>query len=120
MHYFNYHPKYDRWIEYGNSNEMAIIGSRTKAYGIGKSRKNVKKDATLMAETVKSKHLLTLEILEIKKRKMLEELSNNDYVMIDVGGDGNCLFRSVSHQLYGKGALMQGLRTSTRRYEPYA
>ena len=32
---------------------------------------------------------------------MLEELSLEDYMMKDVGGDGNCLFRSVSDQLYG-------------------
>ncbi len=37
----------------------------------------------------------------MKIKKMIEELDQEDYVIKDIGGDGNCLFRSVSHQLYG-------------------
>lgn len=40
-------------------------------------------------------------MLEIKVQKMIEELKAEDYVVKDIGGDGNCLFRSVSDQLYG-------------------
>jgi len=42
-----------------------------------------------------------LEILELKVEKMIEELNLENYMMKDVGGDGNCLFRSISDQLYG-------------------
>jgi len=32
---------------------------------------------------------------------MIEELRSNNYIMKEIDGDGNCLFRSVSDQLYG-------------------
>ena len=54
VHYFNYHPKYDRWIDYNNSNEMAMIGSRSKAYGIGKSRLKKKSEGLTLTELAKS------------------------------------------------------------------
>ena len=38
VHYFNYHSKYDRWIDPNNPSDIDIIGARSKAYGIGKSR----------------------------------------------------------------------------------
>lgn len=38
VHYFNYHPKYDRWIPFNDDSQIVMIGSRSKAYGIGKSR----------------------------------------------------------------------------------
>ena len=34
----NYHKKYDIWVDLRNNNEVAIIGSRSKAYGMGKIR----------------------------------------------------------------------------------
>jgi hypothetical protein len=38
VHFFNYHPKYDRWVDPSDPAQVDIIGSRSKAYGIGKSR----------------------------------------------------------------------------------
>ncbi len=38
VHYFNYHPRYDRYIDPNDPTQMDIIGARSKAYGVGKSR----------------------------------------------------------------------------------
>lgn len=38
VHFFNYHSKYDSWVDLKDNNQVAIIGSRSKAYGIGKKR----------------------------------------------------------------------------------
>lgn len=37
---------------------------------------------------------------------MVEELERDDYVVKNIEGDGNCLFRSVSDQLYGNFLLI--------------
>lgn len=54
-HYFNYHPKYDRWVNYNDASEMAMIGSRSKGYGIGKSRLKKKSQNLTLTEIAKSK-----------------------------------------------------------------
>jgi hypothetical protein len=51
---------------------------------------------------------------------MLEELSLEDYMMKDVGGDGNCLFRSVSDQLYGIISTIKVPSSTTKKLEDYA
>lgn len=43
VHFLNYHKKYDMWVNLQDNNEVAIIGSRSSAHGIGKKRsKNTK------------------------------------------------------------------------------
>lgn len=54
MHYFNYHSKYDRWIDPNNPNDIDIIGARSKAYGIGKSRSKKKAKTLTLSELTKS------------------------------------------------------------------
>ena len=38
VHYFNYDPKYDRWLDPSDPSQFDIIGARSKAYGVGKTR----------------------------------------------------------------------------------
>jgi hypothetical protein len=80
---------------------MAMIGSRSKAYGIGKSRLKKKSQSLTLTELAKSTCLVNSEMLEIKVAKMIDELGREDYVVKNIAGDGNCLFRSISDQLYG-------------------
>ena len=43
VHFTNYHPKYDIWVDLKDNNQVSVIGSRSKAYGIGKKKsKNYK------------------------------------------------------------------------------
>ena len=42
IHFFNYHPKHDEWIS-STSSKIAEIGSHTKAYGIGKTKRQKQK-----------------------------------------------------------------------------
>lgn len=55
IHYFNYHPKYDRWVDFGDTKSFAMIGSRSRAYGIGKTRVNNKGQSLRSNELLKSK-----------------------------------------------------------------
>ncbi len=52
VHFFNYHPKYDRWVD--PTTELAIIGAKSKAYGIGKSRSKNKGASINLSELAKS------------------------------------------------------------------
>ena len=54
VHYFNYHPRYDKWIDFRKPDQMDIIGSRSKGYGIGKSRLKKKSQPMTLTELAKS------------------------------------------------------------------
>lgn len=47
VHFFNYHKKYDIVVNLKDNNQVAIIGSRSKAYGIGKKRSKMLNKASL-------------------------------------------------------------------------
>lgn len=48
VHFFNYHKKYDIWVDVSDSDQVAIIGSKSKAHGMGKNRKKQVKLNELM------------------------------------------------------------------------
>ena len=47
---------------------------------------------------------------------MFRELDEHDLVMKNIGGDGNCLFRSISDQLYGQETFHQQIRQLCMKY----
>lgn len=47
VHFFNYHSKYDMYVNLYDNKQVAIIGSRSKAYGIGKKRSKANNNASL-------------------------------------------------------------------------
>jgi hypothetical protein len=50
VHFVNYHPRYNTWVNITDNNQVATIGSRSKAYGIGKN-KNPTKPSQLFSST---------------------------------------------------------------------
>jgi hypothetical protein len=62
VHFFNYHKKYDCVIDLKDNNQAAIIGSRSKAFGMGKKRSKTVNKATL-SEIIKSKSSNIKELL---------------------------------------------------------
>lgn len=58
-----------------------MIGSRTKAYGIGQSRLKKKVSESDPHRACQKYIPLHSEILEIKVKKMIEELGSEDYIV---------------------------------------
>lgn len=71
VHYFNYHTKYDREVNINDKNEVAIIGSRSKGYGMGKKRSKAAKNNPKIAELLKSTKLLQFRV-DVGKNKELK------------------------------------------------
>jgi hypothetical protein len=59
VHFFNYHNRYDCWIDLKDNNQASIIGSRSKAFGIGKKRCKVAAINAQLTEIIKSKPAVT-------------------------------------------------------------
>lgn len=57
VHFFNYNKKYDMWVDLCDNNQVAIIGSRSRAYGMGKNRS--KSYRAKLSELAQSKLWLT-------------------------------------------------------------
>lgn len=72
VHYKNYHRKFDEWVSY----------SRIRPFGRSKKRR---------------KRLISKDAFD----RYASSLQKRGLVLVKVAGDGNCLFRSVSHQIYG-------------------
>ena len=68
-HYFNFHSKYDRWVDFNDPSQMALIGSRSKAYGIGKSRLKKKSQGMTMTELYRSKYFLIKKFFKSRSRR---------------------------------------------------
>jgi hypothetical protein len=42
VHFFNYHKKYDIWVNLKDKNEVAAIGEKSNAHGIGNRKRKTK------------------------------------------------------------------------------
>lgn len=112
IHYKGYAEKYDEWI-HKSSPRIKEIGSKSNAYGIGRvdpsnTYRHGKKEA--VAEAKK------FELITDREQRFCHLLSVKGLNIVPVDGDGNCLFRSVSHQLYADESFHQIIRETTMRY----
>ena len=55
VHFFNYHAKYDIWVDLNNREQVAPVGTHSKAHGSGKKRG---KQITQISAEILSKDLV--------------------------------------------------------------
>lgn len=112
VHYRGFKDRWEEWIEF-NSDRIAEIGSKSQAYGVGKidptrlSRFNGK-EVQEFARVVRQS--------EEKESRFTELLAESALKIFPIDGDGNCMFRAVSHQLYGDSQYHGLIRARTIEY----
>ncbi|CAG9326059.1 unnamed protein product [Blepharisma stoltei] len=97
VHFKGYTERWDEWIN-KNSERISEIGSKSTAFGIGKfdpSRPNRFSNKEIQTS------IISQDFKEGREGDFMRILRERDFLIVPVEGDGNCLFRSVSHQLYG-------------------
>lgn len=112
IHYKGYADKYDEWI-HKSSPRIAEIGSKSNSYGIGRidpsnNYRHAKKEAVAEADK--------FELVTDRERRFCQLLMVKSLKIVPVDGDGNCLFRSVSHQIYTDESFHQIIRETAMRY----
>ncbi len=73
---------------------MAVVGQKSKAWGIGKIKQLRPKNKREITTVVR-------ELMAKRTERLVKSLSEHRLRMIETKPDGNCLFRSISYQLYG-------------------
>ena len=97
IHYRGYVAKYDEWI-HKTSVRISEIGSKSTALGIGRT------DPSNISRYSKKEIQPQIKKIEYSGDRELyfrQLLNERDLAIVPAEDDGNCLFRSVSHQLYG-------------------
>lgn len=84
-----------------NSDKIEEIGSFSDAFGSGNGRKNSKK----------LKHKIVFD-----EKRFHTELASKGLFIKEVGGDGNCLFRAVSDQIYNDEKYFRVIRKMCMDY----
>jgi len=96
VHYKGFTSKFDEELA-NDSSRIAQIGRYSDAYGSGNKLKRLDSKQQEDEETDEAtKHKVKLE-----EDMFGEKLAEKNLRIKHVGGDGNCLFRAVSHQIYG-------------------
>lgn len=112
IHYRGYTEKYDEWL-HKNSERIQEIGSKSPANGIGK----VDPTGSCRHSKQEIQPEVKKQILSSDREKRFEELLvESNLKIFPVEGDGNCLFRSFSHQLYGDTCFHDIIRASAMKY----
>jgi OTU domain-containing protein 5 len=106
VHYYNWPSDHDEWIN-GDSYRLAPLHRFTETHslnGLFKKSEEFKDAASLERQKCVAAPRATLNFKasvqnELKFRELLKKKLGA--VIVDMENDGNCLFRSISHQVYG-------------------
>lgn len=114
VHYKGFAAKYDEWIGRSDS-------SRIRPYGLTKpvaTRKGTSRTWSVPGSGDKDSEKRTRQITELSNRyeHYMSTLRSNGLVVVPVAGDGNCLFRAISHQVYGDDSFHHVVRAKCMDY----
>lgn len=112
IHYKGYSERYDEWI-HKNSERIKEIGSKSTAFGIGRTDPS---NSSRYSKKEIQPDIKTIELSTNRENRFKQLLSEKDWIIVSVEGDGNCLFRAVSHQLYGMTSFHDIIRASAMKY----
>ncbi|KRX01602.1 Chromo domain protein [Pseudocohnilembus persalinus] len=102
VHFIDYKRIYDQWVNLKDESRVAEVGTYSKAHGRASLEKNNPKYQKIQKEFI--------QILKKKEKEFKSDLKNIDFEIYEVEGDGNCLFRAISHQIYGTEKYHQEIR----------
>lgn len=121
VHYHNWHHKYDEWLPRNSE--------RIRPYG--RMKKLVKKPPAARLLSLQRSHMQgrVRNIVSTSQQydRYREALRSQGLHVRPVDGDGNCMFRSVSHQVYGddqhhmlvRAMCMDYMESEKHYFEPY-
>ena len=110
--YRGYAAKYNEWL-HKTSNRIQVIGGKSGAHGSGKlDPSNNYRYSKQEPKSEGEKFLLETD----REKRFAQLLQLNSMKIVPMNGDGNCLFRSVSHQLYGDESFHMLIREASMRY----
>lgn len=126
-----YADKFNCWLAFG-SKSIAQIGSKSTAFGSGKSRAlgsalSLQESHKGSSKKARKKYNADSNaspktISELRKKHESEEkllnslLSAHKLRIVEMGGDGNCLFRAFSYQIYGSEDFHEIVRKASMDY----
>lgn len=96
VHYRGYTHKWDEWL-HKHSDRIREIGSMSPAFGRGDTNTRSIKSSQRQPQT----KISDPNTDKTKEALFSLALAQRSLLIHPIEGDGNCLFRSVSHQLYG-------------------
>jgi hypothetical protein len=105
VHFRNFSPKFDEWIPRDSSRIVPYTKTLISRKGMKQfsipGQYNKENEASSTMSTQIRHH--TRQITEFSDRHThyINSLHRQGYEVVKVSGDGNCLFRAVSHQVYG-------------------
>ena len=113
VHYKGYSEKFDEWFPRGS--ELLRPYGRMKAVAQEKQRARRRRQL-LSNNTAEHSRKRTIAAVSSCYGQYVQALDKEHLRIVAVEGDGNCLFRSVSHQIYGDDAYHALVRAACCNY----
>jgi OTU domain-containing protein 5 len=110
VHYLGWHQKYDEWIPRAHDGRVSPYGRHLKKH----MHKQISKRKALQATTQERSR--QMNATDPRYDRYREALQTRQLSIFVVEGDGNCLFRSVSRQVYGDDSFHALVRSKCMDY----